>query len=87
MRRTLLLAAAACCLSGCTLFPEALQPHQLWKLNRQPASGRDDGLFSVSDPFLDEAPAEDAETAGEPEGIVYTAETPDAASDWQTDPF
>ena len=38
-------------LPGCSLMPHALQPQQLWKLNRQaPASG--DAYFSV--------PAEDA---------------------------
>ena len=33
-------------LAGCSLMPHALQPQQLWKLNRQPpASG--DAYFSI----------------------------------------
>ena len=37
---------AAPLLAGCSAWPHALKPEQLWKLNRQPpASG--DGLFSI----------------------------------------
>ena len=32
--------------SGCTMF-EYLAPHQLWKLNRQPAQSREDAFFSI----------------------------------------
>jgi hypothetical protein len=35
-------------LSGCQFMPHALQPSQLWKLNRQDAW--DEGQFSVPDP-------------------------------------
>lgn len=31
---------------GCTMM-EWMQPHQLWKLNRQPAMGGDDAYFSI----------------------------------------
>lgn len=33
-------------LSGCEMFQWA-HPRQLWKLNRQPALGRDDSYFSI----------------------------------------
>jgi len=42
----LLLLAFCCCQSGCTMF-QWLAPHQLWKLNRQPAMGGEDGMFSI----------------------------------------
>lgn len=47
MRRILplMLALGALC-SGC----QWLAPHQLWKLNRQPAVGGDDGYFSIPAP-------------------------------------
>lgn len=46
-----LIAIVAICVgsSGCMLMPEALQPHQLWKLNRQPPSSHEDAFFSVED--------------------------------------
>ncbi|WP_437186272.1 hypothetical protein SH668x_003419 [Planctomicrobium sp. SH668] len=40
------LILIACCNSGCHLFDWAA-PHNLWKLNRQPAMGGEDGYFSV----------------------------------------
>ena len=47
MRRIALgLVLSASCLSGCTML-EWLAPHQLWKLNRQPAISRDDAYFSI----------------------------------------
>lgn len=49
MKQLALIAACLLTTTGCTLMPEALQPHQLWKLNRQPASGRDDAFFSVEE--------------------------------------
>ena len=49
MRRTAslsLLALLCLGVAGCSLMPHALQPQQLWKLNRQPpASG--DAYFSI----------------------------------------
>jgi len=47
-------------LSGCTML-EWLAPHQLWKLNRQPAMGGEDGYFSI--------PAGDFPSSGEPEQV------------------
>lgn len=47
--RTIILSLALLlmvCLSGCSMFQWAA-PHQLWKLNRQPAGGRTDPYFSV----------------------------------------
>lgn len=41
--------------SGCSML-EWAAPHQLWKLNRQPAGGRNDPYFSV--------PAQPAEPGG-----------------------
>jgi len=47
MRRLfLLLMLLSCTSTGCTMF-EYLAPHQLWKLNRQPAMGGEDGYFSI----------------------------------------
>ncbi len=47
MRKFLLACTAGCLLcSGCHAF-EYLAPHQLWKLNRQPAMGGEDALFSL----------------------------------------
>mgnify|MGYP001603620056 CR=1 FL=1 len=45
LRLPLLIAAlSACCgLTGCALWPDALKPHQLWKMNRHSAP---------SDPFI-----------------------------------
>lgn len=93
MRRTLaaLLCAPVVCgaLTGCTLMPAALQPHQLWKLNRQPASGRDDAFFSVADPWTDDAATDDAtmDDAAMDDAAISAAEefaagepTPDAGS-------
>ncbi len=47
MRRLSLFATCLVCLtSGCTMF-EWVRPHQLWKLNRQPAMSRDDAYFNI----------------------------------------
>lgn len=46
------LLAISCCLvvmTGCSLMPEAIQPHQLWKLNRNPPPPGEDAYFSVQD--------------------------------------
>ncbi len=49
---------------GCSFFPEALQPHNLQKLNRGPApSGNGDPFLSIPDPIP--APSEDADQAVE----------------------
>ena len=32
---------ACCSLTGCALWPDALTPHQLWKLNRHAPSSND----------------------------------------------
>jgi hypothetical protein len=41
----LIIALFACCgLTGCALWPDALTPHSLWKLNRHTPSN--------SDPFI-----------------------------------
>lgn len=63
MRKLLLFSACFTLLaSGCHVF-EYLAPHQLWKLNRQPAMGGEDGMFSIpADPFA-AAPAESAASA------------------------
>lgn len=45
-RLTLILFLITLCANGCTMM-EHLAPHQLWKLNRQPAQSRDDALFSI----------------------------------------
>ena len=87
MRRTLAALLTApllgSTLAGCTLMPEALQPHQLWKLNRQPASGRDDAFFSIPDPFQAEtAGLAEESSAGEPPGGDPTSDFADAV-----DPF
>ncbi|QDT30780.1 hypothetical protein Mal48_00070 [Thalassoglobus polymorphus] len=47
MRRYFMISLSLCCLaSGCQMM-EWVQPHQLWKLNRQPAISRDDAYFNV----------------------------------------
>lgn len=47
MCRAFLLLLALCCTQcGCTML-EWVAPHQLWKLNRQPAMGGEDGMFSI----------------------------------------
>lgn len=44
---TWLLACGLCFVgSGCQMF-HWLHPHQMWKLNRQPAISRDDAYFSI----------------------------------------
>jgi len=45
-RRLLLFSLILCSFSGCTMF-QWLAPHQLWKLNRQPALGGEDAYFSI----------------------------------------
>lgn len=44
--------ACLCCaaFSGCTMFPSWIQPASWWKLNQQPAGGRDSMYFSIADP-------------------------------------
>jgi hypothetical protein len=38
----LIVALSACCsFTGCALWPDALTPHQLWKLNRHAPSSND----------------------------------------------
>ena len=45
-------------LCGCEMLQWA-SPHQLWKLNRQPAGGRSDPYFSIpADPASDGESAE-----------------------------
>lgn len=47
MRRLFLCILGLVCLSsGCQML-QWVQPHQLWKLNRQPAISRDDAYFSI----------------------------------------
>lgn len=50
----MLLMSCGCLLAGCETM-QWIRPHQLWKLNRQPALGGDDGLFSI--PAETSAPA------------------------------
>jgi len=45
-RRLLLFSLILCSFNGCTMF-QWLAPHQLWKLNRQPAMGGEDAYFSI----------------------------------------
>jgi hypothetical protein len=40
--------------SGCQMF-HWLHPHQMWKLNRQPAISRDDAYFSIPAEPIDES--------------------------------
>ena len=49
MKRLIAITACVLTSTGCTLMPEALQPHQLWKLNRQPPSSHEDAFFSIED--------------------------------------
>lgn len=42
----LLVAFVAILLPGCSMM-EWVRPHQLWKINREPALGGEDGYFSV----------------------------------------
>lgn len=62
MRRLFLcLLGLACLSSGCQML-KWVQPHQLWKLNRQPAISRDDAYFSVpAHPLPTSAPSATAE--------------------------
>jgi hypothetical protein len=58
MRRVILcgtLALELVAMTGCTLLHE-LQPHRLWRLNRQPAP-TSSANFSVSDPLPADAHA------------------------------
>ncbi|TWT57195.1 hypothetical protein KOR42_05530 [Thalassoglobus neptunius] len=65
MRRLfLLLTATSLMVNGCTMM-QWLAPHQLWKLNRQPAISRDDAYFSI--------PAEPVESASDREAVSTTA--------------
>jgi len=53
MRHLVLVALAALICggtSGCSIFPESMQPHQLWKWNRNPGP-RQDPFFAVPDPI------------------------------------
>jgi hypothetical protein len=45
-----LIAAIAIGGSGCNMIPHDLQPHRLWRFNRNPPP-RHEGYFSVSDPI------------------------------------
>jgi hypothetical protein len=51
------LMAVVCVICGCSLMHE-LQPHRLQRWNRGPAPGRDEVMFSVSDPLPRNAHAE-----------------------------
>jgi hypothetical protein len=46
--RLLLIVLTLCVVTfaGCETM-QWLRPHQLWKLNRQPAFGGEDGMFSI----------------------------------------
>jgi len=58
MRQFLIICLLFCApLSGCTLL-QWVAPHQLWKLNRQPAIGGEDGYFSIPA----DAPSETSQT-------------------------
>ena len=53
MRRLMLVCLAALCCGGslgCSIFPESMQPHQLWKWNRVKGPSQDP-FFSVNDPI------------------------------------
>lgn len=53
-------------LSGCSWLPHSMQPHQLWKLNRGQALGRDTYYYSIPDePHPEEIP-EDRMTFEQP---------------------
>ena len=67
-RRLLLLSILLLCGtgSGCMFF-EKFEPHQLWKLNRQPSMMREDSYFSI--PAVP-VPAESAATASSAEKFL-----------------
>ena len=52
--RRIITGGILCCLLGtsvgCELWPHDLQPHRLWRLNRQTAMSSD-AYFSVGDPL------------------------------------
>lgn len=55
-------AVILCVFSGCSLFPRALHPSQLWKMNRQ--DPWDEGSFSVPDPIEPRRSAGDGDGRG-----------------------
>ncbi len=46
IRILVVLSLLGLCLPGCSML-QWMQPHQLWKLNREPAMGGEEGYFSV----------------------------------------
>lgn len=60
---TVFLGTLLLLMAGCEMF-EWAHPRQLWKLNRQPALGRDDSYFSIPA----EAPADRTEKRHDPTG-------------------
>lgn len=60
MHRFPLILLLFCLFSGCETM-QWLTPHQMWKLNRQPAVGGEDGYFSI--PAAAVAPEVNPQTA------------------------
>ncbi len=74
--RILLILLATASAGGCQMFDRALhelQPHRLWRMNRQPAPGREDAAFySIADDVAVREPGPSSVRADDVSGEVVS---------------